>query len=161
MPLRKSKEGDLVTEWQIDELAKMKFLKIDMLGLSTLSVIMEVMKKVGMSIEDLYTMPIDRDLLDTEEQINNDKAYELLCEGDTYGVFQFGGANITRCLQKMVPRNVEDIAAVNAIYRPGVIKLGATEAFLRRRNGQEESKNDHHALFDDVLAPTENIMIYQ
>ena len=161
MPLRKSKEGDLVTEWQIDELAKMKFLKIDMLGLSTLSVIMEVMKKVGMSIEDLYTMPIDRDLLDTEEQINYDKAYELLCEGDTYGVFQFGGANITRCLQKMVPRNVEDIAAVNAIYRPGVIKLGATEAFLRRRNGQEESTNDHHPLFDDILKPTENIMIYQ
>ena len=161
MPLRKSKEGDLVTEWQIDELAKMKFLKIDMLGLSTLSVIMEVMKKVGMSIEDLYTMPIDRDLLGTEEQINYDKAYELLCEGDTYGVFQFGGANITRCLQKMVPRNVEDIAAVNAIYRPGVIKLGATEAFLRRRNGQEESTNDHHPLFDDILKPTENIMIYQ
>ena len=161
MPLRKSKEGDLVTEWQIDELAKMKFLKIDMLGLSTLSVIMEVMKKVGMSIEDLYTMPIDRDLLGAEEQINYDKAYELLCEGDTYGVFQFGGANITRCLQKMVPRNVEDIAAVNAIYRPGVIKLGATEAFLRRRNGQEESTNDHHPLFDDILKPTENIMIYQ
>ena len=161
MPLRKSKEGDLVTEWQIDELAKMKFLKIDMLGLSTLSVIMEVMKKIGMSIEDLYTMPIDRDLLDKEEQKNYDKAYELLCEGDTYGVFQFGGANITRCLQKMVPRNVEDIAAVNAIYRPGVIKLGATEAFLRRRNGQEESTNDHHPLFDDILKPTENIMIYQ
>ena len=154
MPLRKSKEGDLVTEWQIDELAKMKFLKIDMLGLSTLSVIMEVMKKIGMSIEDLYTMPIDRDLLDEEEQKNYDKAYELLCEGDTYGVFQFGGANITRCLQKMVPRNVEDIAAVNAIYRPGVIKLGATEAFLRRRNGQEESTNDHHPLFDDILKPT-------
>ena len=161
MPLRKSKEGDLVTEWQIDELANMKFLKIDMLGLSTLSVIMEVMKKVGMSIEDLYTMPMDKDLLDEEEQKNYDKAYELLCEGDTYGVFQFGGANITRCLQKMVPRNVEDIAAVNAIYRPGVIKLGATEAFLRRRNGQEESTNDHHPLFDDILKPTENIMIYQ
>jgi len=161
MPLRKSKEGDLVTEWQIDELANMKFLKIDMLGLSTLSVIMEVMKKVDMSIEDLYTMPIDKDLLDEEEQKNYDKAYELLCEGDTYGVFQFGGANITRCLQKMVPRNVEDIAAVNAIYRPGVIKLGATEAFLRRRNGQEESTNDHHPLFDDILKPTENIMIYQ
>ena len=161
MPLRKSKDGDLVTEWQIDELARMKFLKIDMLGLSTLSVIMEVMKKVGMSIEDIYTMPIDRELLDEEEQKYYDKAYDLLCEGDTYGVFQFGGANITRCLQKMVPRNVEDIAAVNAIYRPGVIKLGATEAFLRRRNGQEESTNDHHPLFDDILKPTENIMIYQ
>ena len=161
MPLRKSKEGDLVTEWQIDELASMKFLKIDMLGLSTLSVIMEVMKKVGISIEDIYTMPIDRELLDEEEQKYYDKAYDLLCEGDTYGVFQFGGANITRCLQKMVPRNVEDIAAVNAIYRPGVIKLGATEAFLRRRNGQEEATNDHHPLFNDILKPTENIMIYQ
>ena len=61
----------------------------------------------------------------------------------------------------MVPRNVEDIAAVNAIYRPGVIKLGATEAFLRRRNGQEEATNDHHPLFNDILKPTENIMIYQ
>ena len=161
MPLRKSKEGDLVTEWQIDELANMKFLKIDMLGLSTLSVIKEVMKKVGMTIDDLYKMSIDREGLDEEEQKHYDKAYELLCEGDTYGVFQFGGANITRCLQKMVPRNVEDIAAVNAIYRPGVIKLGATEAFLRRRSGQEESKNDHHPLFDEVLASTENIMIYQ
>ena len=161
MPLRKSKEGDLVTEWQIDELAKMKFLKIDMLGLSTLSVVMEVMKKVGMSIEDIYTMPIDRHLLNKEEQKYYDKAYQLLCDGDTYGVFQFGGANITRCLQKMQPQTVEDIAAVNAIYRPGVIKLGATEAFLRRRNGQEESTNDHHPLFDDILKPTENIMIYQ
>ena len=161
MPLRKSKEGDLITEWQIDELEKMKFLKIDMLGLSTLSIITEVMKRVGMSLDDLYTMPIDRDLLDEEEQKYHDRAYELLCEGDTYGVFQFGGANITRCLQKMVPRNVEDIAAVNAIYRPGVIKLGATEAFLRRRNGQEEATNDHHPMFDDILAPTENIMIYQ
>ena len=161
MPLRKSKEGDLITEWQIDELAKMKFLKIDMLGLSTLSIITEVMKKIGMSLDDLYTMPIDRELLDEEEQKYYDRAYELLCEGDTYGVFQFGGANITRCLQKMVPRNVEDIAAVNAIYRPGVIKLGATEAFLRRRNGQEEATNDHHPMFDDILASTENIMIYQ
>ena len=161
MPLRKSKEGDLITEWQIDELAKMKFLKIDMLGLSTLSIITEVMKKIGMSLDDLYTMPIDRELLDEEEEKYYDRAYELLCEGDTYGVFQFGGANITRCLQKMVPRNVEDIAAVNAIYRPGVIKLGATEAFLRRRNGQEEATNDHHPMFDDILASTENIMIYQ
>jgi len=68
MPLKKSKEGDLVTEWQIDELASMKFLKIDMLGLSTLSVIKEVMKKVGMTIDDLYKMSIDRESLDEEEQ---------------------------------------------------------------------------------------------
>ena len=57
MPLRKSKEGDLITEWQIDELAKMKFLKIDMLGLSTLSILKEVMEKVNVTIEELYKMP--------------------------------------------------------------------------------------------------------
>ena len=161
MPLRKSKEGDLITEWQIDELAKMKFLKIDMLGLSTLSILKEVMEKVNVTIEDLYKMPLDRELLSEDEQKYYDTAYELLCNGETYGVFQFGGSNITRCLQRMIPRDVEDIAAVNAIYRPGVIKMGALDSFLRRRNGEEESKNNHHKLFDDILAPTENIMIYQ
>jgi len=161
MPLKKSKEGDLITEWQIDELAKMKFLKIDMLGLSTLSIIKEVMEKVNVTMDDLYKMPIDRELLSEDEQKYYDRAYELLCNGETYGVFQFGGSNITRCLQKMIPRNVEDIAAVNAIYRPGVIKMGALDSFLRRRNGQEESKNNHHKIFDDILASTENIMIYQ
>ena len=161
MPLRKSKDGDLITEWQIDELAKMKFLKIDMLGLSTLSILKEVMEKVNVTIEELYKMPLDRELLSEEEQKYYDTAYELLCNGETYGVFQFGGSNITRCLQRMIPQNVEDIAAVNAIYRPGVIKMGALDSFLRRRNGEEESKNNHHKLFDDILAPTENIMIYQ
>ena len=161
MPLRKSKEGDLITEWQIDELAKMKFLKIDMLGLSTLSILKEVMEKVNVTIEELYKMPLDRELLSEEEQKYYDTAYELLRNGETYGVFQFGGSNITRCLQRMIPQNVEDIAAVNAIYRPGVIKMGALDSFLRRRNGEEESKNNHHKLFDDILAPTENIMIYQ
>jgi len=161
MPLRKSKEGDLITEWQIDELAKMKFLKIDMLGLSTLSILKEIMEKVNVTIEDLYKMSLDREMLSEEEQKYYDRAYELLCNGETYGVFQFGGSNITRCLQRMIPQNVEDIAAVNAIYRPGVIKMGALDSFLRRRNGEEESKNNHHKLFDDILAPTENIMIYQ
>ena len=161
MPLKKSKEGDLVTEWQIDELAKMKFLKIDMLGLSTLSIVKEVMDKVGVTLENLYKMPLDRELLSEEEQKYYDRAYELLRNGETYGVFQFGGSNITRCLQRVMPQNVEDLAAVNAIYRPGVIKMGALESFLRRRTGEEESKNDHHKLFDDILAPTENIMIYQ
>ena len=106
-------------------------------------------------------MPLDRELLSEEEQKYYDRAYELLRNGETYGVFQFGGSNITRCLQRVMPQNVEDLAAVNAIYRPGVIKMGALESFLRRRTGEEESKNDHHKLFDDILAPTENIMIYQ
>ena len=61
MPLKKSKEGDLVTEWQIDELASMKFLKIDMLGLSTLSIVKEVMDKDGVTLENLYKMPLDRE----------------------------------------------------------------------------------------------------
>ena len=69
MPLRKTKDDILVTEWQIDELAKMKFLKIDMLGISTLSIIKDIMDKVGMTIEDLYTMPVDRELLSEDEQV--------------------------------------------------------------------------------------------
>ena len=161
MPLRASKDEGIITEWQVDELTKMKFLKIDILGISTLSIIKQIMDQVGMTIDDLYDMPVDREELSEEEQVHYDRAYQLLQEGETQGIFQFGGSNITRCLQKMIPTKLEDIAAVNAIYRPGVIKSGAMEAFLRRRNGEEESLNDYHPLFDDILVPTENIMIYQ
>ena len=161
MPLRRSSDNIMVTEWQIDELAKMKFLKIDMLGISTLSVVKEVMDKVGMTLPELYSMPLDRDLLSEEEQVYYDKAYDLLAEGQTYGVFQFSGSNIARVVSQVKPKNIEDIAAVNAIYRPGVIKMGALDSFIRRKNGQEEAINDHHKMFDDILSPTQGIMIYQ
>ena len=161
MPLRKTKDDVLVTEWQIDELAKMKFLKIDMLGISTLSVIKDVMDKVGMKIPDLYNMPLDREDLSEDEQVHYDKAFQLLCEGQTFGVFQFAGSNITRVLQQAKPKTIEDIAAVNAIYRPGVIKMGALDAFTRRKNGQEDPTNDHHPMFEEILEPTQGIMIYQ
>ena len=161
MPLRKTKDDVLVTEWQIDELASMKFLKIDMLGISTLSVLKDVMDKVGMNIADLYNMPLDREVLSEEEQVYYDKAFQLLCDGQTFGVFQFAGSNITRVLQQSRPKTIEDIAAVNAIYRPGVIKMGALDAFIRRKNGQEDPANDHHPMFEEILEPTQGIMIYQ
>ena len=161
MPLRKTKDDVLVTEWQIDELASMKFLKIDMLGISTLSVLKDVMDKVGMNIADLYNMPLDREVLSEEEQVYYDKAFQLLCDGQTFGVFQFAGSNITRVLQQSRPKTIEDIAAVNAIYRPGVIKMGALDAFIRRKKGQEDPTNDHHPMFEEILEPTQGIMIYQ
>ena len=161
MPLRKTKDDVLVTEWQIDELAKMKFLKIDMLGISTLSVLKDVMDKVGLTIDDLYNMPLDREDLSEDEKGHYDKAFQLLCEGQTFGVFQFAGSNITRVLQQAKPKTIEDIAAVNAIYRPGVIKMGALDAFIRRKNGQEGTSNDHHPMFEEILEPTQGIMIYQ
>ena len=161
MPLRKTKDDVLVTEWQIDELASMKFLKIDMLGISTLSVLKDVMDKVGMNIADLYNMPLDREVLSEEEQVYYDKAFQLLCDGQTFGVFQFAGSNITRVLQQSRPKTIEDIAAVNAIYRPGVIKMGALDAFIRRKNGQEDPTNDHHPMYEEILEPTQGIMIYQ
>ena len=161
MPLRKTKDDVLVTEWQIDELASMKFLKIDMLGISTLSILKEVMDKVGMSMDELYEMPVDRDILSEEEKVYYDRAYELLGEGQTYGVFQFAGSNISRVLAQSKPKNIEDIAAVNAIYRPGVIKMGALDSFIKRKNGQEDPANEHHPMFDSILKPTQGIMIYQ
>jgi DNA polymerase-3 subunit alpha len=163
MPLRKASNEDLmVTEWQIPELGDVKFLKIDMLGISTLSHINKIAERVGMTLDDIYKIPLSKDDCLTEEDKEwYDKSYELLNRGETQGVFQFGGANITRCLQNIHPSTLEDIAAATAIYRPGVIQMGATEAYIRRRNGEEESVNDIHPMFDDILGPTEYIMIYQ
>ena len=163
MPLRKASNEDLmVTEWQIPELGDVKFLKIDMLGISTLSHVNRIAERVGMTMDDIYKLPLSKaDCLTKEDEHWYDKAYELLNNGETQGVFQFGGANITRCLQNIHPSTLEDIAAATAIYRPGVIQMGATEAYIRRRNGEEEAANNIHPMFDDILAPTEYIMIYQ
>jgi DNA polymerase III subunit alpha len=163
LPLRRSPNDELMTtEWQIPELGDVKFLKIDMLGISTLTHIKKIAERAGMSMEEIYSLPLDREKCETEEEIKwFDKAYELLNLGETQGIFQFGGANITRCLQNIHPVKLEDIAAATAIYRPGVIQMGATESYLRRRNSEEEAVNDIHPLFDDILAPTEYIMIYQ
>lgn len=119
------------------------------------------MDDVGMTLNDLYTLPMEREEYSDEDKQYYDKAYELLQQGETQGIFQFAGANITRCLVNVKPTVLEDLAAVNAIYRPGVIKMGALDKFINRRNGKEESKNDIHPLFDDILSPTEYIMIYQ
>jgi len=119
------------------------------------------MDDVGMTLDDLYNLPMEREEYSDEDKQYYDKAYELLRAGDTQGIFQFAGANITRCLVNTKPTQLEDLAAVNAIYRPGVIKMGALDKFINRRNGKEESKNDIHPLFDDILSPTEYIMIYQ
>ena len=161
MPLRRSKDEGIITEWQVEELTKMKFLKIDILGISTLSVLKTIMDQVGMSLDELYALPMEREELTPDEQVHYDQAYKLLQEGETQGIFQFGGSNITRCLTKVKPQNLNDLAAVNAIYRPGVIKMGSLEKFLNRRNGDEKSVNDIHPLFEEILAPTEYIMIYQ
>jgi DNA polymerase-3 subunit alpha len=154
----------MVTEWQVEELGKIGFLKIDMLGIKTLDVVKRVAEQVGISIDDLYSMPMmreDIDPEDTEYMKYYDKAYEMLSQGKTEGIFQFEGDNITRLLKDICPRNVEDLAVTSALYRPGVIKAGLTQKYAKRRLGKEESTNDVHPFFDEILAPTENIMVYQ
>jgi DNA polymerase III subunit alpha len=162
LPLRKDKNGAMITEWQGTELTKAKYLKIDMLGISTLSVIKRVMDRVGMTLRELYDLPmLIEDVHDPAEKLIYEKCYEEFQKGHTEGVFQFESAGMTELLKNVKPTNIEDLCAVATLYRPGTLGAGFHVKYYKRKNGKEKIVNEIHPAFDDILESTYGLLIYQ
>ena len=139
-----------LTQFEMGILEDMGLLKVDFLGLATLT----VMAKACKSIEerhgrhlDLYNIPLD-----------DPKAYELLRKGDTVGLFQVEGGGFTRNLVKMQPTELRHIVAMVALYRPGPMQF--IDDFVRRMHGQAPVTYDHPKL-EPILAETYGITVYQ
>ena len=114
VPLYKSTNGDITTQYDMNELEKLGLLKMDFLGLRNLTVIDKtielVYKRLGKKI-DINSIPFD-----------DPKYYELFAKGLTVGVFQFESSGMREYLKKLQPKAVEDLIAMTALYRPGPMK---------------------------------------
>lgn len=165
MPLRKNKNDQLVTEWTKSQLEKAKFLKVDLLGISTLSIIKDIIDRVGMTNQDLYNLPIHPDdvkkITDKNEIEIHKQIYENFRRGYTEGIFQFESAGITELLKNIVPEDIEDIIACNTLYRPASLTSGTATKFWKRKNGKEKIKTDIDEAFKDILKDTYGLIIYQ
>lgn len=139
-----------VTQYDMRTLEKLGLLKIDVLGLNTLSIINKTVKLISKK----YGENIDIYNIDT----HNSKAWELLHRGDTKGVFQFEGDGITQVLKKLKPTSIEELAAVNALYRPGPMEQ--IDSYIRRKNGLEPITYPHDSV-KDILSNTYGIIVYQ
>ena len=125
-------------------------IKMDFLGLKTLSILKEAVENVRLTtgkVIDLDTIPIDDPL-----------TYQLYCEGRTIGTFQFESTGMQRYLRELHPTVFEDLIAMNALYRPG--PMDYIPSFIARKNGKEEIKYDIPCM-EKYLKDTYGITVYQ
>ncbi|MEM7173957.1 MAG: DNA polymerase III subunit alpha [Bacteroidota bacterium] len=151
IPVRTDKKSNLlVTQYEGALVEKAGMLKMDLLGLRTLSIMQDavswIKKNHGVEI-DLGKLPL-----------NDEKTFKLFQKGSTIAVFQFESEGMRKWLEKLRPTHIEDLIAMNALYRPGPMQF--IPNFIDRKNGKEKVDYPHAALVE-ILQPTYGIMVYQ
>src|SRR5437870_4410614 len=142
----------IITQYDMVSLEQAGMLKIDLLGLKTLTVIHDAVQM----IQERHGVAVDPPTLDLEDAA----VYELLRSGRTAGVFQFESPLATDCLRNMKCDRFDDLVATNALMRPGPLDSGMHLVFIRRKRGDEPVRYPHAAL-RDVLEPTYGVIVYQ
>jgi len=152
VPLARGKEEEVVTQYNMKDIEKLGFLKMDFLGLITLTVIHDALELIRSARG--FDLDIDHIPLDDA------KTYQLFAEGRTVGIFQFESAGMRKYLQMLKPTRIEDLIAMNALYRPGPIKGGMVDDFIRRKNGQLATTYAIPQL-EAILKDTYGVIAYQ
>jgi DNA polymerase-3 subunit alpha len=160
LPLRIAENQDgssqITTEYDYDALEFLGYLKFDILTLRTLDTIQMCLDMVR---EDPVT-GVEIDISTWTDEYEDPQVWDMLCEGDTLGVFQIETGEGTKLVRRMQPRNIADLSAILTLVRPGPMRSGLTETYLKRRFGKEEVVFPHQKL-ESVLNRTYGAMIYQ
>ena len=103
---------------------------MDFLGLTTLTVLSQALEQ----IKSLH----GKDIVLEDLPLDDSETFQLFCQGNTAGIFQFESSGMRDILRRLQPSRIEDLIALNALYRPGPIKGGMIEQFIERRHGKIE-----------------------
>jgi DNA polymerase-3 subunit alpha len=148
IPLFKSTKGDITTQYDMGCLEQVGMLKVDFLGLRTLTVIkhtLDLLKERGIEV-DINKIPLD----DT-------KVFNLFSEGRTFGLFQFESGGMREYLKKLRPTSINDLVAMNALYRPGPMEN--IPEYIDRKHGKRVTYVD--PAMEPILKSTYGIIVYQ
>jgi len=145
-------EDAIITQFEMGPLEKVGMLKMDLLGLKTLTVIFDAVRM----IRERHGRELDMDGLDLEDP----EVYKVLRAGRTAGIFQFESPLATETLRSMKCDRFDDLVASNALLRPGPLDAGMHLVFIRRKLGQERVSYPH-PLLEEVLRPTYGVITYQ
>ncbi len=152
VPLFKTNRDEIVTQFDMTGLEKLGLLKMDFLGLTTLTILQEAVGMIGRNqgtALDLARLP--------EE---DEATFELFCKGQTMGVFQFESAGMRDILRRYRPSRRSDLTALNALYRPGPIQGGMIDDFIDRKLGRKPIAYELPQL-EPILAETYGVFLYQ
>jgi DNA polymerase-3 subunit alpha len=151
-PLAKSSRDVITTQYNDESLLKLGLLKIDFLGLRTLSVIRDAVNLVRARHEpkfDIDGIPVDDPV-----------TYKLLAQARTAGVFQLESGGMRDLLRKLKPGTLSDVVALISLYRPGPMGSGMLDEFVSRKHARSKVKFDH-PLLEPILKDTYGIIVYQ
>jgi DNA polymerase-3 subunit alpha len=152
VPLYKSSKDEITTQYDMNALERIGLLKMDFLGLTTLTVLDDAVRliKLNRNIDiDLTTLPLD-----------DAPTYSIFARGDTTGIFQFESHGMRDILRRYQPTRLEDLTALNALYRPGPIQGGMIDDFIARKHGKKKVAYDLPEL-EEILAETWGVILYQ
>ena len=152
LPLAKTVDGHVITQFTKETVEDIGLLKMDILGLRTLTVIDRAVEIIAKSRD------IDVDIENLS--LDDEAVFELLTAGETIGVFQLESDGLRRILTEMKPSCFEDIIAVIALYRPGPLGSGMVEDFISRKHHQQKIEYLHPSL-EPLLKETYGVILYQ
>lgn len=152
IPLQKTAEGETCTQYAMAELEELGLLKMDFLGLRTLTVIsnaLKIIKHTRGEEVDINKIPLD-----------DKKVYKMLSKGNCAGIFQLESEGMRDLVKRLKPENMEDITALLALYRPGPLGSGMIEDFIDGKKGKVKIKYPHPCL-EPILKETYGVIVYQ
>ncbi len=152
VPLYKGSKDEITTQWDMKAVEEIGLLKMDFLGLRTLTVIDDTLTLVKRNRDidiDIDSIPLD-----------DAQVYRLFGAGHTIGIFQFESSGMREYLRKLKPENLNDLAAMNALYRPGPLKGGVVDLYIDRKHGREKVEYEH-PLLESILKDTYGVIVFQ
>ncbi len=152
VPLFKSNKDEITTQFDMKMVEEIGLLKIDFLGLRTLTVIQDCLRM----IEENHDKKIDIDAVD----LNDKKVYKLFSRAETIGIFQFESGGMRDYLRKLKSENLTDLTVMNALYRPGPLDSGMIDIYIERKNGKQAVTFEHPRL-EKILKDTYGVIVFQ
>jgi DNA polymerase III subunit alpha len=151
-PTGSSEDAPIVTQYEATAIEKLGLLKMDFLGLRNLAIIERALENIrrrhGTEV-DIDSVPLD-----------DPKVFEMLRLGNSIGIFQLEGDKMRQLMRRLAPTGFDDIAALNALYRPGPLSENVHNDYADRKNGRQLVSYDHPDL-EAILGETSGLMIYQ
>ncbi|HUO16131.1 MAG TPA: DNA polymerase III subunit alpha [Verrucomicrobiae bacterium] len=170
VPLHKTKNDEIVTAFDMVAIEKMGLLKMDFLGLTTLTILTDALKLIAQTHGKDAGMPVLSKEQDWPKQVprtlddiplEDQRTYErVFHSGLTSGVFQFESHGMRDVLRRYKPNSIEDLTALNALYRPGPIQGGMIDDFVDRKHGRKKVEYELPEL-KEILEETLGVIVYQ
>jgi DNA polymerase III subunit alpha len=152
IPIAVSGKDEVTTQYEMSDLEKVGVLKMDFLALNTLTIISDCLKSIKQAL--------NVEIVWAKTPLNDEKTMQLFSDGRTDAIFQFESSGMQEICRKLRPKGIEDLSALNALYRPGPIDGGMVDDFILRHHGKKSVRYIVPEM-KEILDSTNGVIVYQ